>query len=397
NGPELYEAHFGVPMAGAVLCALNTRLDAATIAHILGHSRARVLLTDREYSRAVAAALARLDDRPLVIDLVDGEGGELLGATGYEASLAGGDPAFAWLAPADEWAPIALNYTSGTTGQPKGVVYHHRGAYLAALANALSWPLGERPVYLWTLPMFHCNGWCFPWTLALVAGTNVCLRAVRAEPIHALIESEKVTHLCGAPPVLATIASARRSPAWPVKLLTGGAAPPAALIEELERLGFEVTHGYGLTETFGVATIGSPAWTDPRLKARQGLPMPLLDELMVADPDTQQPVARDGAAIGEVFLRGSTIMSGYFREEPFAGGWLRTGDLAVWHEDGSIELKDRSKDIIISGGENISSLEVEAVLYRHPAVLEAAVVARPDPRWGESPCAFVSLRPDTHV
>jgi fatty-acyl-CoA synthase len=413
NGPEIFEAHFGVPMAGGVLCAINTRLDPATIAAILAHGEAKVLLTDRELSRAAAPALAALGRRPLVIDIVDAavEGGELLGATDYETFLASGDPAFAWTAPADEWQPISLNYTSGTTGQPKGVLYHHRGAYLAAVGNVLSWALGMHPVYLWTLPMFHCNGWCFPWTLALVAGTSVCLRSVRAEPMCALIRAERVTHLCGAPPVLATLAQApeelRRGIRWPVKILTGGAAPPAPVLEELERQGFEVTHGYGLTETFGAAT--TCAWQEEwaalpsaeraRRQARQGVPVPLVDEVRVADPDTLAPVARDGRTLGEVLVRGSTVMAGYFKsaDEPFPGGWLHTGDMAVWHEDGYIEIRDRSKDVIISGGENISSLEVEAVLLRHPAVLDAAVVARPDARWGESPCAFVDLRPEADV
>jgi fatty-acyl-CoA synthase len=416
NTPEMVEAHFGVPMAGAVLNAINTRLDPATIALILRHGDAKVLLTDREFSRPIAAALQLLDARPIVIDIDDRTiaGGELLGTLDYEALLAGGDPDFAWRGPADEWQAIALNYTSGTTGSPKGVVYHHRGAYLNSVGNALMWPLGDGPVFLWTLPMFHCNGWCLLWTLALVAGTNVCLRSVREGPIFALLKSEEVTHLAGAPPVLSTIASApdelQKGLSQRVHILTGGAAPQATLIERLEAMGFIVTHGYGLTETYGAAALCSrqreweaqPPAERARMQARQGVHVPLLEALRVADPVSLAPVPRDGRTLGEIILRGNVVMKGYFKndeatEEAFAGGWFHTGDLAVQHPDGYVEIKDRSKDVIISGGENISSLEVEAVLSRHPAVLEAAVVARPDPKWGESPCAFVTLRAEAEL
>jgi fatty-acyl-CoA synthase len=412
NTPETFEAHFGVPMAGAVLNAINTRLDAETVAYILAHGEARVLLTDRELSRTVARALAALPQPPLVIDIDDpaAEGGELLGVMDYEGFLATGDPGAQWSLPADEWQAISLSYTSGTTGKPKGIVYHHRGAYLNALSNLLLWNMGAHPVHLWTLPMFHCNGWCFPWSLAAAAGTSVCLRAVRAEPLFELIEKEKVTHLSGAPVVLSSIASApealRAGIHHRVALLTGASAPPPALLEKIERLGFDVTHGYGLTESFGAATYcawqadwdGLPLEERARLKARQGVPTLATEALMVADPASLTPVPRDGATVGEVFLRGNNVMKGYLKNpeltaEAFAGGWLHTGDLAVWHPDGYIEIRDRSKDIIISGGENISSVEVEEVLQLHPAVLEAAVVARPDPKWGESPCAFVDLRP----
>jgi len=415
NTSETLEAHFGIPMAGAVINALNTRLDPSTIAFFLQHGEAKVLLTDREFSRTIAPALASLEKPPLVIDIDDNsvEGGELLGAMDYEAFLATGDPDYQWRGPADEWQAIALNYTSGTTGNPKGVAYHHRGAYLTALSNVVMWDIPVKPVYLWTLPMFHCNGWCFPWTLALVGGTSVCLRAVRIEPIFALIKAEKVTHLCAAPVVLNAIGHAppeMTEGMSRVKILTGAAAPSPALLERVERLGFDVSHGYGLTETYGPALfcVWREEWDDlplaarAQLKARQGVRVPVLDDMMVADPATLEPVPRDGHAVGEVFLRGNTIMKGYFKnstatEECFQGGWFHTGDLAVWHPDDYIEIKDRSKDIILSGGENISSLEVEAVLYRHPAVLEAAVVAMPDAKWGESPCAFIVLRAEVEV
>jgi len=417
NTAESFEAHYGVPMAGAVLNALNTRLEPATVAFILRHGGAKVVLTDREFSRTLSPALRLLESPPLVIDIDDTsiEGGELLGSIDYEAFLATGDPEFRWHRPADEWQALALNYTSGTTDNPKGVVYHHRGAYLTALSNVLMWELGRRPVYLWTLPMFHCNGWGFIWTLPLVGGTSVCLRSVRAERILALIQSEGVTHLSAAPIVLATISDAAPdlpAPIAPgkVQILTGGAAPPPVVIERIERVGFEVTHGYGLTESYGPATICT--WRDEwnelsaeeraTFKARQGVAVPLLDQLIVADPITFAPVRRDGQTLGEVLLRGNSIMKGYFEnpaatEESFRGGWFHTGDLAVWHADGSIEIKDRSKDIINSGGENISSVEIEAVLYRHPAVLEAAVVGMPDAKWGECPCAFITLRDGVEI
>jgi fatty-acyl-CoA synthase len=408
NVSEAFEAHFGVPMAGAVLNALNIRLDAETIAFILEHGGAKVLLTDTEFSPVVGRALALLDKKPLVIDIADpeGPGGERLGALDYEAFLAAGDPNFAELTPGDEWDAIALNYTSGTTGNPKGVVYHHRGAYLNALGNILVWGMRQHPVYLWTLPMFHCNGWCFPWTVTALAGTHVCLRRVEAQAIYEAIERHGVTHLCGAPVVMNMLIHGRLEKLKrPVDMMTAGAAPPAAVISGMERFGFRITHVYGLTEVYGPAVVC--AWHDEwdrldpderaRLKARQGVRYPVLEGLMVADPETLAPALRDGRTMGEIFFRGNIVMKGYLKnpqatEEAFAGGWFRSGDLAVAHPDGYVEIKDRSKDIIISGGENISTIEVEDVLYRHPAVLEAAVVARPDPNWGETPCAFVTLK-----
>ena len=410
NVPEAFEAHFAVPMAGAVLNALNIRLDAETIAFILKHGAAKVLLTDTEFAPVIGRALALLDDKPLVIDIADpagrGGAGERLGAVDYETFIAAGDPAFAELMPADEWDAIALNYTSGTTGNPKGVVYHHRGAYLNALGNIVVWGMRTHPVYLWTLPMFHCNGWCFPWTVTALAGTHVCLRRVEAGAIFDAIERHGVTHMCGAPVVMNMLLNARSQKLpRPVDMMTAGAAPPAAVIGGIEELGFRITHVYGLTEVYGPAVVC--AWHDEwdglaaderaRLKARQGVRYPVLEGLMVADPQTLAPTPRDGETMGEIFMRGNIVMKGYLRnpaatEEAFAGGWFHTGDLAVAHPDGYVEIKDRSKDIIISGGENISTIEVEDVLYRHPAVLEAAVVARPDPGWGETPCAFVTLK-----
>jgi fatty-acyl-CoA synthase len=411
NTPELFEAHFGVPMAGAVLNALNIRLDAAAIAFILQHSEAKVLITDREFSGAIEPALAQLKQRPLVVDIDDAlaVGGKLLGELTYEQLLAEGDPEASWQGPADEWDAIALNYTSGTTGNPKGVVYHHRGAYLNALGNALVWSMPRHPVYLWTLPMFHCNGWCFPWTVTALAGTHVCLRRVEAGPVFAALAEHGVTHMCGAPVVMNMLLharpEARRELGRRIALMTAGSAPPAAVIEGMEKHGFDVTHVYGLTEVYGPAVVcdwheewdARPVAERASLKARQGVRYPVLDGLMVADPATLAPVAKDGATMGEVFMRGNIVMKGYLKNdkatgEAFAGGWFHTGDLGVMHEDGYIEIKDRSKDIIISGGENISTIEVEGVLFRHPAVLEAAVVARPDPHWGETPCAFVTLK-----
>ena len=413
NIPEAFEAHFGVPMAGAVLNALNIRLDPDTIAFILRHGEAKVLITDSEFAPVVALALAQLDQKPIVIDIADamGPGGERLGEIDYEDFLATGDPAFPEVTPEDEWEAIALNYTSGTTGNPKGVVYHHRGAYLNALGNVLVWGMRQHPVYLWTLPMFHCNGWCFPWTITAMAGTHVCLRRVEAAAIYEAIAREGVTHLCGAPVVMNMLLNAgpelRGSLDRRIEMMTAGAPPPAAVIEGMEALGFHITHVYGLTEVYGPAVVCAwhdewdalPAAERARLKARQGVTYPVLEELTVADPVTLQPVAPDGATMGEVLMRGNVVMKGYLKnpratEEAFAGGWFHSGDLGVMHADGYIELKDRSKDIIISGGENISTIEVEDVLYRHPAVLEAAVVARPDPMWGETPCAFVTLKPD---
>jgi fatty-acyl-CoA synthase len=416
NTPELFEAHFGVPMMGGVLNAINTRLDPETIAFILGHGEAQLLVVDREFSATAKRALALLGRAIPVIDIDDPTypGGARLGETDYEAFLASGDPEEVFPGPADEWEPIALNYTSGTTGNPKGVVYHHRGAYLNAVSNALSWEMGGAPVYLWTLPMFHCNGWCFPWTLAAVAGTSVCLRAVRVEPILELIRTEGVTHFCGAPIVLNLINNSdpalREGIAHKVKAMVAGAAPPATVIAGMERMGWEVTHVYGLTECYGPSMVN--VWHDrwdplpleerAAIKARQGVRGPVLEAAMVADPVTLEPMPRDGRTIGEIFMKGNNLFSGYLKNptataEAFEGGWFHTGDLAVWHEDGYVEIKDRSKDIIISGGENISSIEVEDVLYRHPAVLEAAVVARPDERWGETPCAFLALKDGAEV
>jgi fatty-acyl-CoA synthase len=416
NIPEAFEAHFGVPMAGAVLNALNIRLDVATIAFILKHGEAKVLLTDTEFSPVIGEALRQLDDKPIVIDIADTSvpDGERVGEMDYEAFLATGDPTFAEVMPKDEWDAIALNYTSGTTGNPKGVVYHHRGAYLNALGNVLVWGMRQHPVYLWTLPMFHCNGWCFPWTITAMAGTHVCLRRAEAAAIYEAIARERVTHLCGAPVVMNMLLNAspelKRSLERRIEMMTAGAPPPAAVIEDMEALGFRITHVYGLTETYGPATVC--AWHDEwdalppaeraRLKARQGVTYHVLDELTVADPMNLEPVGRDGATMGEVLMRGNIVMKGYLKnpratEEAFTGGWLHSGDLGVMHPDNYIELKDRSKDIIISGGENISTIEVEDVLYRHPSVLEAAVVARPDPHWGETPCAFVTLKPEANA
>ncbi len=410
NVPAMLEAHFGVPMIGAVLNALNIRLDADSIAFMLRHCEAKVLLTDREFAPVIGKALAQLDKQPLVIDVEDPAAhGERLGTIEYETFIAGGDPNFAWTPPADEWQAISVNYTSGTTGNPKGVVYPHRGTYLNALGNAAAWALPHNPVYLWTLPMFHCNGWCFPWTITAYAGTHVCLRRVEAKPIFEAIASERVTHMCGAPIVMNMLVHAkdvdRKALPHKVKVMTAGSAPPAAMIEAMEAQGFDVTHVYGLTEVLGPNVICAwhPEWdalpTAERaaIKARQGVRYPVEEGLMVADPQTLAPVPADGATMGEVLMRGNVMMKGYLKnpsatEAAFAHGWFHTGDLAVLHPDGYVELKDRSKDIIISGGENISTIEVESVLYRHPAVLEAAVVARPDAKWGETPCAFVTLK-----
>ena len=411
NVPAIFEAHFGVPMTGAVLNTINIRLDAETVAFILAHGEARVLLTDREFSPVIADALNRLDRRPYVIDIDDPAaiGGECIGDTDYEGFVASGDPDFAWQPPGDEWDAIALNYTSGTTGDPKGVVYHHRGAYLNALGNQIAQAIPPHPVYLWTLPMFHCNGWCFPWTVTALAGTHVCLRRVEAEPVYRAIAEDGVTHFCGAPIVLNMLANAPAAEKRPlprrVEAMTAGAPPPATVIEAMESAGFRITHVYGLTETYGPDVVCAwhtdwdalPARDQAGLKARQGVAYPVQEEVMVADAGTLEPVPKDGETMGEVFHRGNIVMKGYLKnpqatEEAFAGGWFHSGDLGVWHEDGYVELKDRSKDIIISGGENISSIEVESVLYRHPAILEAAVTARPDDKWGETPCAFVTLK-----
>ena len=416
NVPELLEAHFGVPMTGGVLNALNVRLDSEAIAFILDHSETKVLITDREFAAVVKPALARLERPVLVIDIDDplARGGELLGELTYEQFLATGDPDFAWTLPDDEWRAIALNYTSGTTGNPKGVGYHHRGAYLNATGNILTWAMPHHPVYLWTLPMFHCNGWCFPWTVTAMAGTHVCLRAIAARSIFDAVADHNVTHLCGAPIIMGLLINAppeqRRPIPAGIRMMTAGAAPPAAVIEKMERLGFQIIHVYGLTEVYGPVTVC--AWHDlwdqlpveqrAVFKARQGVNSPVLEGLMVANANTLEPVPSDGTTIGEVFMRGNVVMRGYLKNpratrEAFEGGWFHTGDLAVMHENGYIEIRDRSKDIIISGGENISTIEVESVLYRHPAVQEAAVVARPDEKWGETPCAFVTLKPDQEV
>ncbi|MFO1061895.1 MAG: acyl-CoA synthetase [Dongiaceae bacterium] len=413
NVPAAFEATFGVPMAGAVLNALNIRLDAETIAFSLQHGEARLLITDREFAPVIGDALRRLERRIPVIDIDDplGPGGERLGDTDYERFLEEGDYGFEPILPQDEWQAIALNYTSGTTGNPKGVVYHHRGAYLNALGNVLAWNMPPHPVYLWTLPMFHCNGWCFPWTVTALAGTHVCLRRVEARAVMAAIAEHGVTHLCGAPIVmnmLVNMPEAER-PRFgrKIELMTAAAPPPAAVIEAMERMGFHITHVYGLTEVYGPAVVcewhhawdALPIEQQATLKARQGVRYPVLEGLMVADPKTLEPVPADATTMGEVFFRGNIVMKGYLKnpratDEALAGGWFHSGDLGVLHPDGYIELRDRSKDIIISGGENISTIEVESVLYRHPAVLEAAVVARPDATWGETPCAFVTLKPD---
>jgi fatty-acyl-CoA synthase len=412
NTPEMYEAHFGVPMTGAVLNALNTRLDADAIAFMLGHAETKVLLTDREFSPTIAAALAQLPQRPLVIDVLDPEyegAGTALGELDYEALLQGGDPGYAWQPPSDEWNAIALSYTSGTTGNPKGVVTHHRGAYLNALNNALHGYMPRHPVYLWTLPMFHCNGWCFTWTLAQTAGVNVCLRKVEAARVFELIREHRVTHYCGAPIVHSTLINApealRRGIEHRVSAFVAGAAPPAAMIEGMSRIGFDLTHVYGLTEVYGPAAVCAKHddWEALDVGARaerngrQGVRYVLQEGMTVMDPKTMQPVPADGQTMGEIMFRGNVTMKGYLKNpkatrEAFAGGWFHSGDLAVLQPDGYAKIKDRSKDIIISGGENISSLEVEDALYRHPAVLAAAVVAQPDPKWGESPCAFVELK-----
>ena len=412
NVPAMLEAHYGVPGAGAVLNALNYRLDAATLAFCLDHGGAKALLVDPEFSPVARRALATLGRPILVVDIDDALAppGEALGAVSYEALLAEGDPERPLAGPGDEWSSLGLLYTSGTTGDPKGVVYHHRGAYLNALGNALAFGLGPRSVYLWTLPMFHCNGWTYTWAVTAAGGTHVCLRRVDPALMFAAIARHCVTHLCGAPVVLNLIANAPESVRVPfahvVEVATGGAAPPSAVIASMERSGFRVTHLYGLTETYGPATLCAwqPEWDGldltarARLMARQGVRYPTMEGLAVAHPDTLEPVPRDGATLGEVMLRGNTVMKGYLRNPKataavFAGGWYHTGDLAVWHPDGTVEVKDRSKDIIISGGENVSSLEVEECLTRHPAVLEAAVVAAPDEKWGETPCAFVALKP----
>ena len=412
NVPAMLEVHYGVPMLGAVLNTINTRLDPATIAYILEHGEAKVLITDREYAVQVGPALARMKKPPLVIDVDDPlytGPGERLGEIEYEDFIATGDPDFTATPVTDESSAIALNYTSGTTGNPKGVVYHHRGTFLEAVGNTMAWPLPPKPVYLWTLPMFHCNGWCFPWSVTAMGGTHICLRKVDPALIFPMIAEHGVTHMCGAPTVLNMLVSApaeqRRRFNHIVDIQTGGSPPPAKVIKGMEELGFRVTHIYGMTELQGPSTLCVPqdAWADLPLEeravfnARQGVRYPVVEGQMVADPKTLAPVRQDGEAIGEIMVRGNTVMLGYLKDEKatadaFRGGWMHTGDLAVEHPDGYVEIKDRAKDIIISGGENISSVEVEIALYRHPAVQLAAVVAQPDEKWGETPCAFVQLK-----
>jgi fatty-acyl-CoA synthase len=411
NVPALLEAHYGVPMAGAVLNALNYRLDARSIAFILSHGQAKLLIADREFSPIVKESLAALPEPIALVEIDDEVGGASLGGTEYEAFLAEGDPTATWSGPQDEWDPIALNYTSGTTGDPKGVVTHHRGAFLNAIGNAITFGLDRSSVYLWTLPMFHCNGWTYTWAVTAMAGTHVCLRRVDPAAIFAAIAEDQVTHLCGAPIVLNILVhapdTAKRRFDHVVEVATGGAAPPSAVLEAMERMGFRVTHLYGLTETYGPATVcawqeewaGLPMSERAARMARQGVTYLTHERQRVVDPQTMADVPADGSTMGELILRSNTVMKGYLKnptatEAAFEHGWFHTGDLAVRHPDGYIEIKDRSKDIIISGGENISSLEVEDTLYRHPQIMEAAVVARPDPVWGESPCAFVRLKPD---
>jgi fatty-acyl-CoA synthase len=389
NVPALLEAHFGVPLCGAVLNALNIRLDAEAIAFILHHGEAKVLITDREFSPVIT--------------------GELLGELNYEQLLNEGDPEYPWALPNDEWDAISLNYTSGTTGNPKGVVYHHRGAYMNAVGNILAWGMSHRPVYLWTLPMFHCNGWCFPWSITAMGGTHVCLRGVEPKAVFDAIRTHDVTHLCGAPIVMNMLLNSPAAESFDVsrriQMMTAGAAPPAAVLERMDELGFDITHTYGLTEVYGPITVCDwhPEWNDraveeqATLKARQGVKYQVQEDFFVADPETLAAVPADGETMGELMFRGNVVMKGYLKNsdatrDAFSGGLFHTGDLGVTHPDGYIEIRDRSKDIIISGGENISSIEVEGVLYRHPAVMEAAVVARPDEKWGETPCAFVTLK-----
>ena len=417
NTPAMIECHYGVPMTGAVLNTLNTRLDAGALAFCLDHGEAKVFVVDREFSTLARDALAKAGVTPFVIDDEDPEytgEGTALGEIGYEAFLASGDSAYDWAMPADEWDAISLNYTSGTTGDPKGVVYHHRGAALLSLGNVITAGLPQHAVYLWTLPMFHCNGWCFPWTLSIVAGTHVCLRQVRASALYAALAEHAVTHLSGAPIVMSTLLNAPEAQKRPlshrVHFLTAAAPPPEAVLAAMGEAGFDVTHLYGLTETYGPAVVNAwheewdalPSDERARKKARQGVRYPVLEGLDVRDPETMESLPADGTSLGEVMFRGNVVMRGYLKnpkstQAAFAGGWFRSGDLGVKHPDGYIQLKDRSKDIIISGGENISSIEVEDALFKHPAVAAAAVVAKPDEKWGETPCAFVELKEGKEV
>jgi fatty-acyl-CoA synthase len=413
NTPPMLEAHYGVPMTGAVLNCLNTRLDAAALAFILDHGEAKVLITDREFAPVIKETLKLAKVKPFVIDYDDPQfpqTGEKLGTIAYEDFIANGDPDYAWVYPSDEWDAIALNYTSGTTGNPKGVVFHNRGATLMGYGNVIAANMPRHPVYLWTLPMFHCNGWCFPWSLSVVAGTHVCLRWVRAQAIYDSIVENKVTHMCGAPIVMSTLINApeheRREISWKVEFITAAAPPPEAVLAGMADAGFNVTHVYGLTETYGPAVVNE--WKDDwdgfsrdeqaAKKSRQGVRYHALDALTVMDPETMEPTPADGETLGEVMFRGNVVMKGYLKNpkathEAFAGGWFHSGDLGVMHSDGYIQLKDRSKDIIISGGENISSIEVEDTLLKHPAVMFVAVVAKDDEKWGETPCAFVEKKP----
>jgi len=416
NVPAALEAHFGVPMCGAVLNALNIRLDAKTIAFILDHGESKVLLTDKEFSNTVKEALNLCKSKPIVIDVQDSLApeGELLGETEYESFLESGDEDFGWQYPKDEWDAISLNYTSGTTGNPKGVVYHHRGAALNSIGNITTWGMHHQPRYLWTLPMFHCNGWCFPWTITAMGGTHVCLRKTEPGPIFQAILEHNITHMCGAPIVMGMLVNAsskeKKSLTNQVKMFTAGAAPPSAILESIEKLNFDVTHVYGLTECYGPGVVSEwhPEWDNlpssekAKKKARQGVPYLVMQDLTIMNPETMQETPKDAETMGEVFMRGNNIMKGYLKnpqatKEAFDGGWFHTGDLGVMHPDGYIELKDRSKDIIISGGENISTIEVEGILYQHPAVAEAAVVAKFDEKWGETPCAFVGLKEGAEV
>ena len=412
NAPAMLEAHYGIPMAGAVLNALNFRLDAATLAFILDHGEAKVLITDREFSPVVKDALEILDRPLIVIDVDDplAKGGDLIGEMDYETFLTEGDADFIWNPPEDEWQAITLNYTSGTTGNPKGVVYHHRGAFLNAMSNAMVFGLNHRAVYLWTLPMFHCNGWTYTWAVTAVGGTHVCLRETDPAKIYPAIADHRVTHMCGAPIVLNMLVHAPDNVKvafdQTVEVATGGAAPPSAVIAGMERLGFRVTHLYGLTESYGPSTYCAwqDDWADLDLDAkaekmsRQGVRSPTLFDQDVIDPETMQPVPADGKTMGELMLAGNTVMKGYLKNPQasdlaFAGGWFHTGDLGVMHPDGYVEIKDRSKDVIISGGENISSLEIEECLYKHALVMEAAVIAAPHEKWGETPVAFITPKP----